>query len=152
MSCFACLAKYLREQLKLRGDATWPAVELQDFPVAKKKPLSYAENRKLRARHLAPALKMHYDGSAEGPIKLAYGEGQYLYDTDGQRYIDCVNNVCHVGHCHPRVVAAAAAQLAELNTNSRYMHDNIVNLAERLTSTMPSPLDVVMFTNSGSEA
>ena len=83
----------------------------------KRAPLTFEENRMLRNRHLAPALKMHYDGSRAGPIKLAYGEGQYLYDTDGVRYLDCVNNVCHVGHCHPRVVKAAAQQLATLNTS-----------------------------------
>merc|ERR1719440_1585911 len=81
---------------------------------------------------------------------MASAEGQYMYDTAGRRYLDCVNNVCHVGHCHPRVVAAAAAQLATLNMNSRYLHDNIVRLAERLTSAMPEPLDVAIFVNSGS--
>ena len=67
-------------------------------------------------------------------------------------YLDCVNNVCHVGHCHPHVVAAAAKQLATLNTNSRYLHPAILDYSRRLTATMPEPLKVVFWVNSGSEA
>ena len=70
------------------------------------------------------------------------GAGQYLYDEDRRQYLDCVNNVCHVGHTHPRVVQAAAAQLSILNTNSRYLHDNIVRLAQTLADKMPDPLQV----------
>ena len=115
-------------------------------------PLSLEENRALRSRHLASSLKTHYSQSPAGPLHLVRGQGTYLYDADGIKYLDCVNNVCHVGHCHPRVVRAAAAQLATLNTNTRYLHDNVVRLAERVASTMPAPLEVVMFVNSGSEA
>lgn len=85
-------------------------------------------------------------------LALHTGSGQYLYDTDGRRYLDCVNNVCHVGHTHPRVVRAAAAQLSILNTNTRYLHDNIVRLAKRIAETMPPPLQSVFFVNSGTEA
>jgi 4-aminobutyrate aminotransferase-like enzyme len=74
------------------------------------------------------------------------------YDQHGQSYLDMVNNVCHVGHCHPRVVAAGQAQMAQLNTNTRYLHDNIVEYALRLTATLPKPLSVVFLTNSGTEA
>jgi len=63
-----------------------------------------------------------------------------------------VNNVCHVGHCHPKVVAAGQAQLAKLNTNTRYLHDNLVNYADQLLATMPDELSVCMLVNSGSEA
>lgn len=66
--------------------------------------------------------------------------------------MDMVNNVCHVGHCHPKVVAAGQGQLAELNTNTRYLHDGIVRYAERILALFPDPLAVVMFVNSGSEA
>lgn len=66
--------------------------------------------------------------------------------------LDTVNNVCHVGHCHPRVVKAAREQMALLNTNTRYLHDNIVNYAQQLTATLPDPLTVCFFVNSGSEA
>lgn len=86
------------------------------------------------------------------PLKMVRGKGAYLYDEGGQRYLDMVNNVCHVGHCHPKVVAAGQGQLAELNTNTRYLHDGIVRYAERILALFPDPLAVVMFVNSGSEA
>ncbi len=80
------------------------------------------------------------------------GTAQFLYAADGKRYLDCVNNISHVGHCHPRVVAAGQKQMAELNTNTRYLHDNIVRYAERLLQTVPAPLEVCFFVSSGSEA
>ena len=86
------------------------------------------------------------------PLQIVRGAGQYLYDPSGRRYLDTVNNVAHVGHQHPRVVAAARTQLGLLNTNSRYLHPTIVELAERLTATLPPELSVVHFVNSGSEA
>lgn len=86
------------------------------------------------------------------PLLIVRGEGQYLYDERGRAYLDCVNNVCHVGHCHPRVVEAASRQMAQLNTNTRYLHPNIIDFAERLTSCLPAPLEVCFFVNSGSEA
>ena len=90
--------------------------------------------------------------SYHSPLKIVRGRGQYLYDERGREYLDCVNNVCHVGHCHPHVVEAASRQMAKLNTNTRYLHDAIVNYAERLTATLPNPLSVCYFVNSGSEA
>lgn len=86
------------------------------------------------------------------PLKMVRGLGQYLYDENGDAYLDCVNNVCHVGHCHPRVVRAGQRQLEILNTNTRYLHDNIIEYARRLGATLPAPLSVCFFTNSGSEA
>ena len=101
-----------------------------------------------RARLIGPSLSLSYDS----PLHLIRGRGQYLYSSEGQPYLDLVNNVCHVGHCHPRVVAAIASQAATLNTNSRYLHDNITQYARRLCDTMPDGLDVCYFVNSGSEA
>ena len=86
------------------------------------------------------------------PLKIVRGEAQYLYTDQGQQYLDGVNNVCHVGHCHPKVVASGQAQMGVLNTNTRYLHDNIIDYAERLLSTFPDPLEVVYFVCSGSEA
>ncbi|GJL83596.1 MAG: 4-aminobutyrate aminotransferase [marine bacterium B5-7] len=86
------------------------------------------------------------------PLKIIRGEGQYLFDESGTRFLDMVNNVCHVGHCHPRVVAAGQRQMATLNTNTRYLHDHIIELSERLTTLLPDPLSVCFFVNSGSEA
>jgi 4-aminobutyrate aminotransferase-like enzyme len=80
------------------------------------------------------------------------GEGVWLYDMDGNRYLDAYNNVPHVGHCHPHVVNAITKQAHKLNTNTRYMHGLILELAEQITQRLPEPLCVCMFMNSGSEA
>jgi 4-aminobutyrate aminotransferase-like enzyme len=85
-------------------------------------------------------------------LHVVRGEGAYLYDADGRAYLDCVNNVAHVGHAHPRVVEAGIAQMRLLNTNTRYLHENIVRYAERLTALLPDHFEVCFFTNSGSEA
>ncbi len=77
---------------------------------------------------------------------------QFLFDECGQPFLDCVNNVAHVGHSHPRVVAALRRQAAVLNTNTRYLHENLVRYAERLTAKLPEPLRVCFFVCSGSEA
>jgi len=102
----------------------------------------------LRRRHLGGSLSLSY----RNPLKIVRGEGQFLFDENGRPYLDCVNNVCHVGHCHPRVVEAAHRQIAVLNTNTRYLHDHIVEYAGRLAGTMPDPLEVCFFVCSGSEA
>ncbi len=86
------------------------------------------------------------------PLKIVRGWMQYLYDDSGRAYLDVYNNVPLVGHSHPRVVRAAQAQLALLNTNTRYLHDNVNRYAERLTRLLPEPLRVCFFLNSGSEA
>lgn len=86
------------------------------------------------------------------PLHLVRGEGVWLVDVDGRRYLDVYNNVPVVGHGHPRVVEAIAGQAARLNTNARYLYDSIVELAERLVATMPPGLDTCLFVNSGSEA
>lgn len=106
------------------------------------------ELRELRKKHLNPALSLSY----QEPLKIVKGAGAYLYDEQGNAYLDMVNNVCHVGHCHPTVVAAGQAQMAQLNTNTRYLHDNIVEYAQRLSATFPKELSVVFLTNSGTEA
>jgi 4-aminobutyrate aminotransferase-like enzyme/Ser/Thr protein kinase RdoA (MazF antagonist) len=85
-------------------------------------------------------------------LKIVRGALQYLYDDKGNTYVDCVNNPSHVGHCHPVVVKRMQKQIATLNTNTRYLHDGIVEYAKRLTATLPSSLSVCYFVNSGSEA
>ncbi|MEE8467563.1 MAG: aminotransferase class III-fold pyridoxal phosphate-dependent enzyme, partial [Planctomycetota bacterium] len=102
----------------------------------------------MRRRHLLGALSLSY----REPLKIVRGSGTYLFDESGRRYLDCVNNVCHVRHCHPRVVEAAARQMAELNTNTRYLHDHLVTYARRLTELLPDPLGVCALVCSGSEA
>jgi 4-aminobutyrate aminotransferase-like enzyme len=86
------------------------------------------------------------------PVRPVRGWMQYLYDDRARRYLDAYNNVPHVGHCHPRVVRAAAGQLALLNTNTRYLYDHLARFAGRLSATLPGPLSVCYFVNSGSEA
>jgi 4-aminobutyrate aminotransferase-like enzyme len=90
--------------------------------------------------------------SYEHPLKIVRGWMQYLYDEAGRAYLDVYNNVPLVGHSHPRVVRAAQEQLALLNTNTRYLHDNVNRYAEQLTHKLPEPLRVCFFVNSGSEA
>ena len=86
------------------------------------------------------------------PLKIVRGWMQYLYDHAGRQYLDAYNNVPHVGHSHPRIVRAAAEQMLVLNTNTRYLHDKLAMFAERLVATLPPPLRVCYFVNSGSEA
>lgn len=88
----------------------------------------------------------------ERPLHIVRGSMQYLYDDEGRRYLDAYNNVAHVGHCHPKVVAAGQRQMELLNTNTRYLSEVILEYAEKLTGTMPDPLRVCFFVNSGSEA
>ncbi len=90
--------------------------------------------------------------SYRSPLKIVRGWMQYLYDEAGRQYIDAYNNVAHVGHCHPKVVEAARQQSGVLNTNTRYLHDNIIRYADRLTSLLPEGLEVCYFVNSASEA
>ena len=101
-----------------------------------------------RKRLLGPAYRLFYDE----PVHLVRGEGVFLYDATGRRYLDAYNNVASVGHCHPRVVEAIAKQAAILNTHTRYLHETVLDLAERLLGTFPAEIGNVMFTCTGSEA
>lgn len=86
------------------------------------------------------------------PLHLVRGEGVWLWDATGRRYLDCYNNVPHVGHCHPHVIEAIAAQSARLNIHTRYLHDGVVTYLERLTAKMGHGLDQGMLVCTGSEA
>jgi 4-aminobutyrate aminotransferase-like enzyme/Ser/Thr protein kinase RdoA (MazF antagonist) len=101
-----------------------------------------------RRRRALPRSPLFY----EHPVHLVRGEGVWLFDPDDRRYLDCYNNVPVVGHGHPRVVRAVAEQQRLLATHSRYLHEAIVELAERLKATLPPALDAVLVVNSGSEA
>lgn len=101
-----------------------------------------------RVNVLGPSLSVAY----KKKIKMVRGRGAYLFDHTGRAYLDCVNNITHVGHCHPHIVEALSRQAAILNTNTRYLSENIQNLAGRILKTMPDPLSVMFFVNSGSEA
>jgi 4-aminobutyrate aminotransferase-like enzyme len=101
-----------------------------------------------RRRLIGPSVILSYRQA----LHLVRGTMQYLFDQTGRRYLDGYNNVPHVGHCHPEVVRAATEQLALLNTNTRYLHESLEQFADSLTSTLPEPLKVCFFVNSGSEA
>lgn len=101
-----------------------------------------------RQRLLGPAYRLFY----ETPVHLVRGQGVWLYDPEGNAYLDTYNNVASVGHAHPRVVAAMAEQAATLATHTRYLHDGVLAYAERLLAHFPAPLSHVMFTCTGSEA
>lgn len=110
--------------------------------------VSIADLVERRHRVLGADLSLSYSE----PLHLVRGEGVWLYDADDRAYLDAYNNVAHVGHCHPHVAGAIAAQSAMLNTNTRYLHTTVLDYAERLTALMPPGLDVCVFVNSGSEA
>ena len=101
-----------------------------------------------RTRLMGPNVRVFYDD----PVHLVRGQGVWVWDADGNKYLDCYNNVPHVGHCHPRVVEAIAQQAATLNTHTRYLHEGILDYIERLTATMDAGLDCAILTCTGSEA
>jgi 4-aminobutyrate aminotransferase-like enzyme/Ser/Thr protein kinase RdoA (MazF antagonist) len=101
-----------------------------------------------RQKVIGPSLSISY----REKLKIVRGRGPWLIDHTGRRHLDTVNNITHVGHCHPHVFEALARQAAELNTNTRYLHEAMPRLAERIAVTMPGDLNVVYFVNSGTEA
>ena len=107
-----------------------------------------AELIERRTRLLGPNVSTFYDE----PIHFVKGEGVWLWDAEGRRYLDCYNNVPHVGHCNPRVVEAICRQASTLNTHTRYLHGGILDYVERLTGTMDVSLDTAILTCTGSEA
>jgi len=101
-----------------------------------------------RENYFSAALSLTY----RRPIHLVRGALQYLYDAEGKTYLDAINNVCHLGHCHPRVVRAVSHQMSLLNTNTRYLYEPLVRYAEKLIAKLPPPLRYIFLVNSGSEA
>lgn len=101
-----------------------------------------------RAKLMGPNISTFY----RTPVHLVKGQGVWLWDAAGNRYLDCYNNVAHVGHCHPRVVEAICTQAALLNTHTRYLHENVLNYIERLTGTFRHNLAQAIMVCTGSEA
>ena len=101
-----------------------------------------------RKRLMGKAYRLFYDH----PVHIVRGQGVWLYDSDGQKYLDVYNNVPHVGHCHPRVVGAVCKQAQTLNTHTRYLHEMVLDYAEKLTAKFPDGLDTAMFACTGTEA
>lgn len=102
-----------------------------------------------RAAHVGRNVRLSYRAE---PLTVVRGIGAHLYDEAGHRYVDAYNNVAHVGHAHPRVVRAVREQLALLNTNTRYLQEQLAEYSEALVALFPEPLSVCFFTASGSEA
>ena len=120
-------------------------IDLEPF---KDRGASVTELLVTRQTHIAPSICPAY----EKPLKILWGKGQYLYDYNGRPFLDLYNNVCHVGHCHPKVVEAGQQQMARLNTNTRYLYDGLTEYAQQLCDTLPEELNTCFFVNSGSEA
>ena len=97
---------------------------------------------------LGPNVSTFYDD----PVHIVRGDGVWVWDAQGRKYLDCYNNVPHVGHCNPRVVDAICAQARVLNTHTRYLHELLLDYVERLTSTFDAALDTAILTCTGSEA
>ena len=110
--------------------------------------MSKKEIMEIRHEHICSSLEVSYSK----PLNIVRGFMQYLYDEDGRQYLDVRNNVPQVGHSNPYVVDALSKQAAVLNTNTRYLHENLSKYAQRLSSKMPGNLKVCFFVNSGSEA
>ncbi|MDH4057600.1 MAG: aminotransferase class III-fold pyridoxal phosphate-dependent enzyme [Cyclobacteriaceae bacterium] len=125
-----------------------PWLLLTGSPSEQNNKLTKKEIVEFRKKHVGKNLSISY----QVPVKMVRGNGVFLFDDSGKRYLDTVNNVAHVGHEHPRVVAAGQQQMAVLNTNTRYLHDNLVKFVEALLETMPAELNVAYIVNSGSEA
>jgi 4-aminobutyrate aminotransferase-like enzyme len=102
-----------------------------------------------RAGCTAANVALHFP---KAPLHVVRGAAQLLYDAEGASYLDCVNNVAHVGHCQADVADALCEQLRTLNTNSRYLQRYLVEYAEQLCATLPPALRVLFWCNSGSEA
>ena len=101
-----------------------------------------------RRAHFGKSLSLSY----ADPLRIEKGFLQYLYDDSGRKYLDCVNNVCHVGHAHPAVTRAIQKQSIVLNTNTRYLYESLAEYSEKLTAKFPDPLNVCFLVCSGSEA
>jgi 4-aminobutyrate aminotransferase-like enzyme len=101
-----------------------------------------------RAQLLGPAYRLFY----ANPVEFSRANGVFMYDKDGTEYLDAYNNVVSVGHCHPHVNAAIAAQMDTLCTHTRYMQEGILNFAQKLLATFEDEIGHVMFTCTGSEA
>jgi len=102
----------------------------------------------IRKRKLLPNLSISF----RKPLKMVRGEGQWLIADDGRAYLDCFNNVAHLGHANPEIVEVLAREASRLNTNTRYLHDNLVSYAEALGATLPGDLKIATFVCTGSEA
>ncbi|MFC7705868.1 aspartate aminotransferase family protein [Plastorhodobacter daqingensis] len=101
-----------------------------------------------RNRLMGPNVPTFY----RDPVHIVRGQGVWLWDAAGNRYLDCYNNVAHVGHCHPRVVEAIARQSMTLNTHTRYLHEGVLDYLEQLTARLGHGISQGIMVCTGSEA
>ncbi|KFD21671.1 putative aminotransferase [Tatumella ptyseos ATCC 33301] len=101
-----------------------------------------------RSKVLGDSYRLFY----RKPVHLVRGEGQYLWDANGDKYLDVYNNVASIGHCHPAVIDAVTRQMKMLNTHTRYLHENILDYSEALLATAPAEINKAMYMCTGSEA
>ena len=120
--------------------------EAAGFTVPEPQPVG--ELLEKRFKVVSPILSISY----QSPIHMTGAAFQYMYDGAGHTFLDAYNNIPHVGHQHPRVVAAGQRQMALLNTNTRYLYDQLEAYASELLDRFPAELDKVYFVNSGSAA
>lgn len=97
---------------------------------------------------MSPSLSLYYND----PIHVVRGNAQYLFDSNGKKYLNEINNIQHIGHCHPRIANAAFKLLKVLNTNTRYLDYTILEYSQALTKKLPDKLNVCFFTNSVSKS
>ncbi|MCZ3387939.1 MAG: aminotransferase [Actinomycetia bacterium] len=149
-------AVYLPPQLAPRADGwrhatTDPTIWWATEPVPAVFPTSASDAELLLRRRdavLAPAQEFYY----EDPPRIERGRRHHMFDTDGRRYVDMVNNVTILGHSHPAIEDAVSEQLRLINTNSRFHYASMVEFSERLAALLPDPLDTVFLVSTGSEA
>jgi len=131
-------------------------IDLNSFDLKMSKALAEAQN--LSKKEIYSTRKQNFCGNMSisyentEPLLITSADGIYLIDEDGNKYLDTRNNVAHVGHNNPEVIAAVQQQIAAINTNTRYLHPNIALLSKKILATLPEQLNTVFFVNSGSEA
>ncbi|QPT14093.1 aspartate aminotransferase family protein [Serratia rubidaea] len=101
-----------------------------------------------RSKILGESYRLFY----RNPVHLVRGQGQYLWDKQGNKYLDVYNNVASIGHCHPAVIDAVHQQMTQLNTHTRYLHEHILDYSESLLATLPAEINRAMYMCTGSEA
>ncbi len=111
-------------------------------------PQSIKEVLDKRHQYISQIVSVSYNT----PIHMVQSAFQYMYDAYGNTYLDAYNNIPHVGHSHPKIIAAGQKQMAILNTNTRYLYTQLAEYAENLLAKFPASLSKVYFVNSGSEA
>ena len=149
-SAAVTLARRYAQQLSRRSSTS--SIINSDIPASllESCTLCPEEVEKLRVQYMSKSCSISYKNS--GPLHITSGYKSRLVDVNGVEYLDTRNNVAHCGHGHPEITKAITYQMQQLQTNTRYLHQNVSLLAKKLSDLLPESLDVVFFVNSGSEA